>query len=140
MAPRPNWKGYLKLSLVSCPVALFSVKTDRATIRFNLIKPRTGNRIRMLTVDAETDDEVARRDLVKGYEFTKGRYLLLSDDDLNSVKVESSSTMSIEKFVEIGSIDPSTTPAATISPQMVTLAATYTRFSTEPWKRPAASP
>ena len=94
------------MALVSCPVALFNAKTDRATIRFNLINPKTGNRIMMLTVDAETDDEVARRDLMKGYEFTKGRYLLLSDDDLNSVKVESSSTMNIEKFVNIGSIDP----------------------------------
>ena len=106
MAARPIWRGHLRLALVSCPVALYNAKTDRATIRFNLINPKTGNRIRMLTVDAETDDEVARRDLVKGYEFTKGRYLLLSDDDLNSVKVESSSTMNIEKFVEIGSIDP----------------------------------
>jgi DNA end-binding protein Ku len=106
MAARPIWRGHLRLALVSCPVALYNAKTDRATIRFNLINPKTGNRIRMQTVDAETDEEVARRDLVKGYEFSKGRYLLLSDDDLSSVKIESSSTMSIEKFVEIGSIDP----------------------------------
>jgi DNA end-binding protein Ku len=87
-------------------VALYNAKTDRATIRFHLINPKTGNRIRMQTVDAETDDGVQRRDLVKGYEFSKGRYLLLNDEDLASVKVESSSTMNIEKFVEAGSIDP----------------------------------
>ena len=97
---RPIWRGHLRLALVSCPAALYNAKTDRATIRFNLINPKTGNRIRMQTVDAETDEEVQRRDLVKGYEFAKGRYLLLSDGDLDSVKIESSSTMNVEKFVE----------------------------------------
>jgi DNA end-binding protein Ku len=106
MAQRPIWRGHLRLALVSCPVALFNAKSDRANIRFNLINPKTGNRIRMLTVDAETDEEVQRRDLVKGYEFSKDRYLLLSDEDFDSVKVESSSVMSIDKFVETGSIDP----------------------------------
>jgi DNA end-binding protein Ku len=106
MAQRPIWRGHLRLALVSCPVALFNAKSDRANIRFNLINPKTGNRIRMLTVDAETDEEVQRRDLVKGYESSKDRYLLLSDEDFDSVKVESSSVMSIDKFVETGSIDP----------------------------------
>jgi DNA end-binding protein Ku len=71
-----------------------------------MINPKTGNRIRMMTVDAGTDEEVQRRDLVKGYEFKKDQYLLLSDEDLDSVKVESSSIMNIEKFVEVHSIDP----------------------------------
>ncbi len=106
MAARPIWRGHLRLALVSCPVALYNAKTDRTTIQFNMINPKTGNRIRMMTINAETDEEVQRRDLVKGYEFGKGRYLLLSDEDLDSVKVESSSTMNIEKFVEAGSIDP----------------------------------
>ncbi len=106
MAQRPIWRGHLRLALVSCPVALYNAKSDRATIRSHLINPNTGHRIRMLTVDAETDEEVQRRDLVKGYEFSKGRYLLLSDEDFDSVKVESSSVMSIDKFVETGSIDP----------------------------------
>jgi DNA end-binding protein Ku len=106
MAQRPIWRGHLRLALVSCPVALFNAKSDRSNIRFNLINPKTGNRIRMLTVDAETEDELQRRDLVKGYEFSKDRYLLLSDEDFDSVKVESSSVMSIDKFVETGSIDP----------------------------------
>jgi DNA end-binding protein Ku len=106
MAARPIWRGHLRLALVSCPVALWNAKHDRASIKFNLINPKTGNRIRMMTVDAETDEELQRRDLVKGYEFRKNQYLLLHDEDFDSVKVESSSVMNIEKFVEVGSIDP----------------------------------
>ena len=106
MAARPIWRGHLRLALVSCPVALYNARHDRAGIRFNLINPETGNRIRMITQDAETSDELERRSLVKGYEFRKGKYLLLSDDDLDSVKVESSSVMTIEKFVDTASIDP----------------------------------
>jgi DNA end-binding protein Ku len=106
MPARPIWRGHLRLALVSCPVALWNAKHDRASIRFNMINPETGNRIRMVTVDAETDQEVQRRDLVKGYEFSKNRYVLLSDEDFDSVKVESSSVMNIEKFVAVDSIDP----------------------------------
>jgi DNA end-binding protein Ku len=106
MAQRPIWRGHLRLALVSCPVALYSAKHDRGTIRFNMINPETGNRIKMLTVDAETEKELQRRDLVKGYEFKKNHYLLLSDADFESVKVESSSVMTIEKFVQKNSIDP----------------------------------
>ena len=76
MAQRPIWRGHLRLALVSCPVALYSAKHDRGSIRFNLINPETGNRIRMLTVDGETEKEVERRNLVKGYEFKKNTYLL----------------------------------------------------------------
>lgn len=106
MAARPIWRGHLRLALVSCPVALYNAKSERSNIRFNLINPKTGHRIRMVTQDAETNEELQRRDLVKGYEFRKDQYLLLSDEDLESVKVESSSTMSIDKFVDVGSIDP----------------------------------
>jgi len=106
MAQRPIWRGHLRLALVSCPVALFAAKHERNAVRFNLINPETNNRIRMLTVDAETGKELSRRDLVKGYEFAKNRYLLLSDADFDSVKVESSSIMTIEKFVDADSIDP----------------------------------
>jgi DNA end-binding protein Ku len=106
MAARPIWRGHLRLALVSCPVALWNAKHDRSAIRFNLINPATGNRIRMVTLDADTDQEVQRRDLVKGYEFSKNRYLLLSDEDFDRVKVESSSVMAIEKFVAVNSIDP----------------------------------
>ena len=106
MPARPIWRGHLRLALVSCPVGLWNAKHERNTIRFNQINPETGHRIRMKTVDAETDQEVQRRDLVKGYEFSKNRYLLLTDEDLDSVKVESSSVMNIEKFVPVNSIEP----------------------------------
>jgi DNA end-binding protein Ku len=106
MAQRAIWRGHLRLALVSCPVALYSAKHDRSSIKFNLINPETGNRIRMLTVDGETEKEVERRNLVKGYEFRKNTYLLLSSEDLDSVKVESSEVMTVEKFVDAHSIDP----------------------------------
>ncbi|HUB48326.1 MAG TPA: Ku protein [Acetobacteraceae bacterium] len=106
MPARPIWRGHLRLALVSCPVGLWNAKHERAALKFNLINPKTGHRIRMVTLDAETNEEVQRRDLVKGYEFRKDQYLLLTDQDFDSVKVESSSVMNIEKFVEVGSIDP----------------------------------
>jgi DNA end-binding protein Ku len=106
MPARPIWRGHLRLALVSCPVALWNAKHERNTIRFNLINPKTGNRIRMVTQDAETAEELQRRDLVKGYEFRKDKYLLLTDTDFDSVKVDSSAVMNIEKFVEVSSIDP----------------------------------
>lgn len=106
MALRPIWRGHLRLALVSCPVALYNARHDRAAIRFNLINPETGNRIRMVTTDSETGKELERRDLVKGYEFKKNHYLIVTDEDLDSVKVESSSVMTIEKFVDADSIDP----------------------------------
>ena len=106
MPQRPIWRGHLRLALVSCPVALFSARHDRGNIRFHLINPTTGHRIRMITQDAETEQPVTRSDLVKGYEFKKDTYVLLTDEDFDSVKVESSSLMTIEKFVDTGSIDP----------------------------------
>jgi DNA end-binding protein Ku len=106
MAPRPIWRGHLRLALVTCPVALYTARHERNAIRFHFINPKTGHRVRTVTLDAESDEEVSRRDLVRGYEFQKDHYLLLTDDDLASVKVESSSTMNVEKFVDAGSIDP----------------------------------
>jgi DNA end-binding protein Ku len=106
MAQRPIWRGHLRLALVSCPVALFSAKHDRSSIKFNLINPDTGSRIRMITVDGETEKEVERRNLVKGYEFRKNTYVLLTQEDFESIKVESSEVMTVEKFVDANSIDP----------------------------------
>ena len=96
MATRPIWRGHLRLALVSCPVAPYNARHDRASIRFNLINPETGNRIRMITQDSETGKQLERRELVKGYEFRKGKYLLLNDGELDGVKVESSSVMAIK--------------------------------------------
>jgi DNA end-binding protein Ku len=106
MAARPIWRGHLRLALISCPVAFYNARHDRASIRFNLINPDTGNRIRMITEDAETGKELERRNLVKGFEFKKNQYVLLNDEDFEIVRVESSSVMSIEKFVDSDSIDP----------------------------------
>src|SRR3954466_5145168 len=106
MAQRPIWRGHLRLALVSCPVALYTARHERETIRFNMINPATGNRIKMVSQDAQTGEEISRRDTVKGYEYTKGQYVIITDEDLESVKVESSGLMKVEKFVDAASIDP----------------------------------
>jgi len=106
MAQRPIWRGQLRLALVSCPVAFYTAKHDRGSIRFHLINPETGNRIRMITQDAGTEQEVSRRNLVKGYEFKKDTYVLLTSEDFQSVRVESSSVVTVEKFIPAHSIDP----------------------------------
>ena len=106
MPQRPIWRGHLRLALVSCPIALYSANHDRGSLHFNLINPDTGNRIRMITQDAETGQELQRRDLVKGYEFKKDTYLIVTDEDFEAARVETSSTVKIEKFVDHGAIDP----------------------------------
>ena len=99
MAARPIWRGHLRLALVSCPVAFYSARHDCGSIKFNMINPETGKRIKMVSQDAETGQEMRRSDSVKGYEFEKHRYLLLEDSDFESVRVESSALMVVEKFV-----------------------------------------
>ena len=106
MPQRPIWRGHLRLALVSCPIALYSANHDRGSLHFNLINPKTGNRIKMITQDAETGDTLSRGDLVKGYEFKKDHYLIVDDEDFESARVESSTTVKIEKFVDTNSIDP----------------------------------
>ena len=106
MAQRPIWRGHLRLALVSCPVALYSANHDRGALHFHLINPATGNRVRMITQDADTGDTLTRRDLVKGYEYKKGSYLLMDEDDFDAARVESSSTVKVEKFVDTAAIDP----------------------------------
>ncbi len=105
-AQRPIWRGQLRLALVSCPVALYSANHDRGSLHFNLINPKTGHRIRMITQDAETGEELSRRDLVKGYEFKKDTYLIVDDADFESARIESSSAIKIDKFVDADAIDP----------------------------------
>src|SRR6185436_14889203 len=96
MAPRPNWKGYLKLSLVSCPVALYSATSTSQRIRFNIINKKTGNRVHNQVVDAETEEPVEQDDRVKGYQVSKGEYVLVDDDELDEVALESTHTIDIE--------------------------------------------
>jgi DNA end-binding protein Ku len=105
MAPRPNWKGYLKLSLVSCPVALYPATSTSQRVRFNIINRETGNRIRNEVVDAETGDPVAQEDRVKGYQFEKGEYVLVDEDELDNVALESTHTIDIEQFVPMSEVD-----------------------------------
>jgi DNA end-binding protein Ku len=106
MPQHPIWRGYLRLALVSCPIALYSANHDRGSLHFNLINPKTGNRIRMVSQDAETGATLSRSDLVKGYEFKKDQYLIMDDDDFDNARIESSSTVKIEKFVDKDTIDP----------------------------------
>jgi DNA end-binding protein Ku len=105
MPARPSWEGHLRLSLVTCPVALFPATSEAETVRFNLINPQTNNRIKMKTVDAGTGEEVSRGDLVKGYQIAKDEYVLLDKEDFESVKLESTRIIDIEKFVPRDGID-----------------------------------
>ena len=105
MAARPSWQGHLRLSLVTCPVALYPATSEADTVRFNLINPETNNRIKMKTVDAGTGDELSRSDLVKGFAIAKNQYVLLDKEDFESVKLESTRIIDIESFVPAASID-----------------------------------
>ena len=104
MAYRPTWQGHLKLSLVTCPVALYTATSAGGDVHFHLINPKTNNRIKMITTDPETGP-IERKDLVKGYEVSKGEYILLDDDEIKSVKLESTKTIDIERFVPGDEID-----------------------------------
>jgi DNA end-binding protein Ku len=106
MAQRPIWRGHLRLALVSCPVALHSVLRASGDLHFHFINPKTGHRVRMVTLDAETEEEVARPDLVRGYEFEKDRYVLMDDEDFENARIDSSSTMTVTKFVPHDAIQP----------------------------------
>ncbi len=104
MAYRPTWQGHLKLSLVTCPVALYTATNAAGDVHFNLINPETNNRIKMITTDPDTGP-IERSKLVKGYEVSKGEYILLTNDEINSVKLESTKTIDIERFVAEDDID-----------------------------------
>ena len=102
---RPTWEGHLRLSLVTCPVALYSATERTADIHFNMINPRTNNRIRLQTVDAGTGKPVDRSDLVRGFEVSKNKYILLEKEELDAVKLESTRIIDIEEFVDADTID-----------------------------------
>jgi DNA end-binding protein Ku len=105
MAPRAYWKGYLKLSLVSCPVALYPASSEREKISFHQINEDTGNRIKYRKVDAETGDEVDSSKIIKGYEVGKGQYLEIKPEELEAVAIESKRTIEIDQFVPKKEID-----------------------------------
>jgi len=104
LSGRPIWEGHLRLSLVSCPVALYSATSHANNIAFHLLNPRTQNRIRMIATDPDTGP-VERADLVKGYEIAKNRYVTVTSDELNAVKLETTHTLDIERFVDAADID-----------------------------------
>jgi DNA end-binding protein Ku len=105
VAPRAYWKGYLKLSLVSCPVALFPATSEREKISFHQINRDTGNRIKYRKVDAETDEEVDAADVVKGYQVGKGEYIEIEPEELEAIAIESKRTIEIDEFVPKKEID-----------------------------------
>ncbi len=105
MAPRAYWKGFLRLSLVSCPIALFPATSEREKIRFHQLNKDTGNRVRYLKVDAETGDELNKDEIVKGYEVAKGDYVQLEPDELEAVAIESKRMIDIDEFVPRKEID-----------------------------------
>ncbi|HYC66498.1 MAG TPA: Ku protein [Reyranellaceae bacterium] len=104
-AMRPTWEGHLRLSLVTCPVALFSATERASDVHFNLINPKTNNRIKMQTVDAGTGEPVERSELVKGYAVSKNQYILFDKDELDAMRLASTRIIDIEEFVPADSID-----------------------------------
>jgi len=105
MAPRAYWKGYLKLSLVSCPIAIYPATSEREKIRFHQLNKKTGHRIRYQKVDADTGTEVPADQIVKGYEVAKGEYVELEPEELEAVAIDSTRTISIDTFVPRDEID-----------------------------------
>lgn len=105
MAPRANWKGYLKLSLVSCAVALYPASSTSSRVAFNTLSRKTGNRVKRIYVDPDTGEEVGSDDQVKGYAVGKNSYVTVEDEELDAIRIESTHTVEIEKFVPRGEID-----------------------------------
>ena len=105
MAPRANWKGFLRLSLVTCPVALFPATSDTEKVSFNQINRKTGHRIKYAKVDADTGEEVASEDIVKGYKVDTDTYIEVSKDELEDIALESTHTIEIDEFVPKSDID-----------------------------------
>ncbi len=105
MAPRPNWKGYLKLSLVSCPIALYPATSSAERVSFRQINKKTGNRLKQQLVDSETGDPVDSEDKGRGYEIGKNEFIQIDDSELEAIQIESTHTIEIDKFVPNSQID-----------------------------------
>jgi DNA end-binding protein Ku len=104
MASRPTWQGHLRLSLVTCPVALYTATASGGEVHFNMLHKTTHNRIRMIPTDPETGP-VDRDDIVKGYEIEKDRYVVVTEDEIEEVRLESTRTIDIDRFVDEKEID-----------------------------------
>jgi DNA end-binding protein Ku len=105
MAPRAYWKGYLKLSLVSCPIALYPAASSSERVSFNRINKKTGNRLKQQLVDSETGEPVEREDVGRGYEIGKGQYLQVEDEELEKIQIQSTHTIDISSFVPRAEVD-----------------------------------
>jgi DNA end-binding protein Ku len=105
MAPRAYWKGYLKLSLVSCPIALYPASSSSERVSFNRINAKTGNRLKQQMVDAGSGEPVDKDDIKRGYEYAKGQYIFVEDEELEKIQIESSHTIDINSFVPREEID-----------------------------------
>ena len=105
MAPRANWKGFLRLSLVTCPVALYPATSDTEKVSFNQINRKTGHRIKYAKVDADTGEEVAYEDIMKGYKVDTDTYIEVSKEELDDIALESTHTIEIDEFVPKTDID-----------------------------------
>src|ERR1700722_11153349 len=105
MAPRANWKGFLRLSLVTCPVALYPATSDSEKISFNQLNRQTGHRIKYTKVDADTGEEVANEDIVKGYKVDTDTFIEVTKDELENVALESTRTIEIDEFADRSEIE-----------------------------------
>ena len=105
MAPRAYWKGYLKLSLVSCPIALYPAASSSERVSFHRINKKTGNRLKQQNVDSESGEAVDKEDIGRGYEIAKGQYLQVEDQELEKIQIESTHTIQIDSFVPRAEID-----------------------------------
>lgn len=106
MAPRPAWKGYLKLSLVTCAVELSNVVTHAEKVTFHILNRETGNRVKRIYVDAETGDPVEPEDEIKGYQVEDGEYIQIEEDEIAALQIESSNMLDLDGFVDKASIQP----------------------------------
>jgi DNA end-binding protein Ku len=105
MAPRAYWKGYLKLSLVSCPIALYPAASSSERVSFHRINKKTGNRLKQQNVDSDSSEPVEKEDIGRGYEVAKGQYIQVEDDELEKIQIESTHTIEIDSFVPRAEID-----------------------------------
>ena len=105
MAPRAFWKGYLKLSMVSCPVALYPATATSERLTFARINRKTGHRVRPLHVDSETGDPVEREDMARGYEIAKAQYITIEDEELEKIRIASVHTIDIGSFIKRSEVD-----------------------------------
>jgi Ku protein len=104
-ARRAYWKGYLKLSLVACPVALYPASSQAERTHFHQINHRTGNRLRQQMIDERTGDVVEGQDKSRGYEIAKGKYVEIDPDEIKAIQIESTHTLDIDSFVPVAEID-----------------------------------